>query len=43
VETQVWQAAENDKSKMVNLATGEIRSASDFQPNGTFNKVSLKA
>jgi hypothetical protein len=41
VETQVWQAAENDGTKMVNLETGEARDASSFKSNGTFLKVSL--
>jgi hypothetical protein len=42
VEIQVLQAADNDKSKMVNLATGEVRDAADFKPNKkTWLKVSL--
>jgi hypothetical protein len=41
-ETNVFEVAENEPHKAVNLATGEVRNASDFKTNHTWQKVTLK-
>lgn len=43
VETQVWEPAANDKSKLVNLTTGEVRKRSAFTQTKTWFKARMVA
>jgi hypothetical protein len=43
VDTVVFQVAENNPDKAVNLTTGEVQNVNELKPDGTWDKVTLRA